>query len=354
MPTETYGNFATYPPSTFDRADGSEGQPGTPDTDESYKINPSCPGQCNTNRTFFEEEPDSPEIERGEQGTILHKFRCDPETAKVIISTIGRGYTLTDTNGNTSRVVTSRMTYNRGLVCGIHIAAETLNWDWPIDEFSLEVTELNPAIEKHPRYNLLTYKDRINVHGAVQAEGIEYKGMYDSIIQSINSDAGAPISDKDVLRYKQARELAFKLHKAEDSFYLPGFRITYSQYFSSPVFLNPGGYIQDPVESGVLPFYFWSTKGDNDPEYSMFAGLSAINPIIYPAPSNTSISWLRLCDTLSYQRTWFKVTSTWQGGPLGQWDKELYTILFNAPGNTPAYGMPYQTEETDGTVLRPS
>lgn len=352
MPTQTYGDFAKFPPSTFDRADGLNGQPGTPSTTDSFKVNTSLGNALGG--YYFEEESDSPEIERAEQGTIVHKFRCDPLTAQTIIASIGRGYTLEDTNGNTSRVVNARMVYSKGLVCGIHITAESLNWDWPIDEFSLEVTELNPAIEKHPRYNQLTYQDRINVHGAVQAEGIEYAGMYDSIIESIQGNPGAPITANNVLRYKQARELAFKLHKAEDSFYLPGFRITYSQYYSMPVYLNPGGYIEDPIASNALPFYFWSTDNTTNPDTSMFAQLSAINPTIYPAPSNTSISWLRLCDTISYQRTWFKVTATWQGAPLGHWDQELYTILPEAPGNIPPYGMPYQTSETQGTVIRPS
>jgi hypothetical protein len=328
MPTQTGDQFAKFPPSTFDRADGIDGRPGTATPADAVMPFPSA--------TFFEEESDSPEIERAEQGTIVHKFRCDQDTAYAIISSIGRGYTLEDSFGNTSRVVNSRLTFQKGIVCGIQITAESLNWDWPIDEFSLEVTELNPAIEKHPRYNLLTYQDRINVHGAVQAEGIEFQGMYQAIIDTIPVDPTYGL-----LPRQQAQELAFKLHKAEDSFYLPGFRIQYSQYFSIPVVLNPGGYIEDPITSGELPFYFWNTDAPQtiNQDNNIFLAMAIINPTIY----ENGIDWLRLCDTIQYQRTWFRVTSTWQGGPLGHWDQQLYTVP----------SLPYQTKETDGIVIRP-
>lgn len=328
MPTQTSDTFDTFLPSTFNRADGLEGRPGTPNGNGLL---------IGGSGFFFEEMPDSPEIERGEQATIVHKFRCDPDTAYALISTIGRGYTLMDSYGNTSRVVNSKMIWGRGNVCQVHITAESLNWDWPVDEFSLDITELNPAIEKHPRYNLLSYKDRIMVHGAVQAEGIEFRGMYDGIIDAIKND---PTIDPPtaIMKWAQAKELAFKLHKGTDSFYLPGFRIQYSNYYSIPPYLNPGGFIQDPVESGALPYYFWSTNNTVDPNSSMFNYLKIINPVIY----GDGISWLRLCDTITYQRTWFRVTATWQGAPLGHWDKELYT-------QDP---QPYQTQETEGTVLQ--
>ena len=139
----------------------------------------------------------------------------------------------------------------------------------------------------------------------------------------------------------QAQELAFKLHKAEDSFYLPGFRIQFSQYFSIPIHLNPGGYIEDPIGSGQLPYYFYNTDMPQtaNPNNNIFSDMATINPAIYGG----GIYWLRLCDTIQYQRTWFRVTSTWQGAPLGHWDNELYNRI----------NQPYQTKEDQGTVIRP-
>ena len=330
--------FATYPPSGFDRADGEEGRPGTstpPDSIMTFPVSYGGPPY------FFEEESDSPEIERAEQGTIVHKFKCDPDTAYALIGSIGRGYTFVDSAGNESRVVNSRMAFSRGNVCSVIITAESLNWDWPPDEFSLEVTELNPSLAKHPRYNLLSYYDRFIVGGNQQAEAPEYAEMYQNIINSFPTSS-VQVVDGIVSNPRiQAQELAFKLHKAEDSFYLPGFRIQFSQYFSIPVTLNPGGYIEDLILSGNLPYYFWNvdTPQTTNINNTIFSDLAIYNSTIYSG----GISWLRLCDTIQYQRTWFRRTSTWQGGPIGHWDNEIYNQL----------NQPYQTSEDEGTVLRP-
>ncbi len=332
MPSPPDTSFSYFPPNCFDRADGLEGRPGTPDPiSGAYLINTSQGG------TFFlEEESNSPEIERSEQGTIVHKFRCNPQTANILITTIGRGYLLIDSAGNTSRVVNSRLSYNKGNVVGIQITAESLSFDLPPDEFSLEVVELNPALTKHPRYNLLTYRERQLVTGANLAEVPEFADMYSSILNSIPANVN-PLLD----HRRQAQELALKYHKGEDSFYLPGFRIQYSTFNAFPVPLNPGGYIEDPIGSGNLPYYFWSTAipQDHNQSNNIFSQLADINPTIY----QTGISWLRLCDTLQYQRTWFRLTTTWQGGPLGAWDAELYT----------ANPLPYQTSENQQMFFRP-
>lgn len=335
----TGNQFSIYPPNGFDRADGVEGRPGTPTPDGGIGVNTSLGNDAGG--YFLEEEPDSPEIERAEQGTIVHKFKCDKATAYALISTIGRGYTLEDSAGNTSRVVNSRLIFSKGLVCGIQITAESLNWDWPPDEFSVEVTELNPSLAKHPRYNLLSYYDRFIVAGNQQAESPEYAEMYKNIIDSFPTTPEQTVGGITSNPRMQAQELAFKLHKAEDSFYLPGFRVQYSQYFGIPFPLNPGGYIEDPIESGNLPYYFYNidVPQTNNTSNTIFSLMAIINPTIYSG----GISWLRLCDTIQYQRTWFRVTNTWQGAPLGHWDKEIYTRT----------NQPYQTSEDQGTVLRP-
>jgi hypothetical protein len=42
-------------------------------------------------------------------------------------------------------------------------------------------------------------------------------------------------------------------------------------------------------------------------------------------------SCLRQADRLVYQRTWFKLTSSWDCAPISQWDTQLYNPLFNEP-----------------------
>src|ERR1043165_4269382 len=106
MPDED--ELVLWPPNGVDRADGSR-------TDESGNsigtANP--PGTVMVNnqtsaiddRFIFEELPDSPEIERAEQGTIQHRFKCDPETGLELLKGLGRGRFMTDTADNTTRVV---------------------------------------------------------------------------------------------------------------------------------------------------------------------------------------------------------------------------------------------------------
>jgi len=326
--------FLTYPPNGVDRGDGYDGQPGTPTPDGiilQIGQNGISIGGQSLDSIFFEEDPDSPEIERAEQGTIVHRFKCDPFTAQILITSISRGTLFEDSFGNTSRCLSIKYNYMKGNIVAITITSEALSFDWPPDEFNVEVTELNPGLDRHPRYNDLTYYNRNIVKQANMPNAPELNNGYFSLMNSdpINfPGSGSSPSQKNP--YNEARELLFKYYKGEEAFYLPGFKIQWSQYFSGPQYLNPGGYIEDPILEGGLPFYFYSAQfpQTTDTDTNIFAEMAEINPQLYvdlnSGSPKTAISWLRLCDTIQYQRTWFRVTRTWQGAPIGHWDNEIY------------------------------
>src|SRR5262249_35867825 len=87
------------------------------------------------------------------------------------------------------------------------------------------------------------------------------------------------IPDSDVLDL--AQELVDKLRKGEDSFYLAGFRVQWSQYYWYPPEIDPGGYIQDPVTEGGLPYYFWSNDGTPSGSDIFTALAATVAPAFY-------------------------------------------------------------------------
>ena len=220
----------------------------------------------------------------------------------------------------------------------------------PPDEFDVETVELNPALEKHPRYGALTYNQRFLVRNANLVDDKNLQQQYENLLLNVSASSppGTPATTI-ALQITQSQEMLFKQHKGEDSFYLAGYKITYSAYFWLPQFINPGGYIEDPVSQGGLPYLYWSTTGMNNPQNSVFAKTAVYNQNLY-APSFATgslttppfgLSWLRQADTLHLNRTWWKLTKTWIGGPIGVWDNELYNQAL----------APYQTKETQGSLL---
>lgn len=315
---------STFLPSGADWADGLDGRPGTPTPDEAELIVPGSFLQ-------LEEEPTSPDIERGEQGTIQHKFRVDYDNGLVYISALSRGTFMVDSFGNTTKILTARLVKQKGNTAMLTVTAESISFDSPPDEFNLAITELNPAIEKHPRYGFIPPKVRQmvlqSVSSATQLSIQDATNSLDGIYKWDPIANPPPAGATWALVQKAAKELLLKKRIGEDTFYLPGFTVTWSQFFFGPQFLNPGGYIEDPIDGGGLPFYFWSTDqtpfGD-----SIFDKMQELNPQFYTKQGDQpAISWLRMADHVQYERTWFKVTHTWNGAPYAHWDSELYNQL---------------------------
>lgn len=159
-----------------------------------------------------------------------------------------------------------------------------------------------------------------------------------------------------------AKEIITKLWRMEDSPSLPGFQMTWVQYFFASSSLDPGGYIQDPLT--VVPEYFTdpnsnllilprgdllsgNTNLDVDPpkpagDPSIFTNMSFVNPQCYSSTGLNggpiNFSSLRKSDEVEFQRTWFRVTHTWLIAPIGVWDKDIYT-----QGNRPQKASDYNT-----------
>jgi hypothetical protein len=142
-----------------------------------------------------------------------------------------------------------------------------------------------------------------------------------------------------LLAVAAAKEIISKIWRQEEQPYTIGYQMTWSQYYFRPPAMSPGGYVEDPIWNGYfeVPDYFISTEWPPDRDFTIFDRLPFDNPQCYsvsgtrPAGEigvyNTDyvISWLRKADKIEYQRTWFKITRTWLGAPIGIWDTELYS-----------------------------
>ena len=166
-----------------------------------------------------------------------------------------------------------------------------------------------------------------------------------------------------------AYELISKLWRQEDTPYQVGRQTTWTQYFFAPVYLNPGGYIEDPRDwvpsyfmdveqpfppvNTLLPRADQSAVGQSaDPSLSgtdpganadavpalgadtggsIYDWMLLYNPQSYSddgtVDGNLQLSCLRESDDVDYERTWFKVTHTWKVAPVGKWDSDLYKLL---------------------------
>lgn len=144
-----------------------------------------------------------------------------------------------------------------------------------------------------------------------------------------------------------ASELISKLWRLEDSPYIAAFELIWTQYFFAPVYLNPGGYIEDPML--WVPQYFISPFNDgiiprgnqSDPfggdsnsppalgQATIFDYLTSFNPQCYASDGlfggPLAMSCLRKSDHINYERTWFQVPHTWLCAPVGKWDSDIYT-----------------------------
>ena len=335
-------------PSTLDRADGSVDGYGA------YKgiATPAEARIVSPSPTFFYEMPNSPSIEKSEQATIAHKFVMDWGTGKTLLSAISRGSILTDSFGNVSRVLSNRIDYLKGDYCQQSVTAEGVSFNIPPDEFDIEVLEFNPALQKHPRYAGLN-------QAGTSPGGTKYAAwqLVAIILQAVqqqmanagplmittgsnsfdNLTGGTGLSTDPILN-QAGHELYNKLLKGIDTFYLAGLRVRYSTFNFYPQNIDFGGRIEDPVNGGGLPYYFWSNDGTGSPKSNIFTALaSLLSPQFY----GNGISWLREADSQGYQRTWFRKTSSWIGGPAGgpfgngftftgHWDTDVYATAFTS------------------------
>jgi len=145
---------------------------------------------------YAEEEPDSPEIERAEQATAMHRFRMAWNSAVSFLSVLGRGTFVTDSAGNRWRILSSKIQSQRGGMATLSVTSEALSFDSPPDEFQIVPIELGVDILKHPRYAwaLLPYTTdnslAITTIGGVTIYGNQIK---EAVVRMIQAYRDSPI-----------------------------------------------------------------------------------------------------------------------------------------------------------------
>lgn len=323
------------------------------------------------------EDPNSPQIERAEQATITHTFGLSYQEAMDWLAVLHRGTIHAETGPDGwvryYMVLSASVQRKPGRMASLTVVTESKSFDSPPDEFSCVPVELGVDIVKHPRY-FYAFVGNASMPGTL-ASGDSVGGLgskteilnqmvirlyqdykdnssanyRDAIIQMLNYSLGdetgsgtsqPPAWNKSTEAYptdafvagtdmakRAMMEIVQKYWRGEETPYLVGYEVTWSQYFFRPPFLNPGGYIEDPISEGGLPDYFWST-GWPDVGNDIFFGFDVYNPQSYSVDGTlgggVNISWLRKADQIDYQRTWFKVTRTWVGSAVGFWDVDLY------------------------------
>ena len=137
-------------PSGLDWADGQGSNLGT-QTVAGQIVVQSANGATTVDNIQLEELPDA-EIEIAEQATLTKNFRTNYNDAITRLAGLPRGTVQTDSNGNLTKVLSVKTQRQPGGWTKLTVIAESLSFDTPPDEFSIEPVELGVDILKHPRY----------------------------------------------------------------------------------------------------------------------------------------------------------------------------------------------------------
>ncbi|HEV2208721.1 MAG TPA: hypothetical protein VG167_08085 [Verrucomicrobiae bacterium] len=358
-------SFDPYP-SGLDWANGLGGLIGTP-------INPSqiiamdMTGLIDIESKTPEELPDSPEIERAEQATLTHRFSLPWGVALQKLIEYGRGTLLQDSSGNVTKVLSCKVQRQPGGLAILIVVSEGLSFDTPPDKFSIVPVELGLNILKHPRYFfalqgannteatanqyvIRLLQDYFENSWPLYRDYLENR-LYWSV--AANMATASPVSNGDGtytvtppgqigtpntvitipgtdLAKSAAMEIVTKYWRGTESPYIVGYQITWSAFYFRPPFLNPGGYIEDPIlqANPQLPAYFISPDYPPTLTNTIFDRLAVYNPQCYSDTGYDTgaavISWLRKADQIVEERTWFQVDRIWIGSPVGFWDPDIY------------------------------
>lgn len=353
MPDVPYG---------FDRADGLEERLGTATPTGAIRIQ-SGGETIDIVDLPLEELPESPEIERAEQCTVSKTYRTSWDDALTRIATLGRGVVVEDSYGNLYLILSASIQHEQGGTALLKLVMESKSFDAPPDEFSIVPVELGLNILKHPRYFYAFFGDG---YGSVTEQRNQMvirllqdyfentsANYRDAIIRLLNNSIGdqdgsgeqpprwsrtneeyegvdPKVAGTDIAK-GAAMEIVQKYWRGEETPYIVGYEITWSQYYFVAPAIIPGGFVEDPMTEAVpqLPVYFFSRVFPPDEDFTIFDFLASANPQCYSsdgtASGDVNISWLRKSDQVEYQRTWFKITRSWMGSPVGFWDEDLYT-----------------------------
>lgn len=248
---------------------------------------PSSPGLI--------EQPESGRIVLGETATLVKIYRgkyADCFAGALPRGTIGASGITTGLIVQNSEVQpergASRLIINWGGFSDTGSGAVL-----PADEFDLEPVELNPAVEKNSAFADLypdspgttVLKMQNYVTDATQgADASARKDAYDKLVAISSSDAR-----------DQAFYLIHLLKRGVTSFYMAGFRYSWTSYYLTTPGITRGGFRSSP----------------GGPLSSAIASLS--------------LSCLREADRLgNASNGYYRYTRTWLCGPAGHWDAVLY------------------------------
>jgi hypothetical protein len=359
------GDGVTVLPAQPEGSGGSGATVGTPDPDGDLFVFSS------SGNPDLEQDVNNPEIERAEQATFQNVLRGGWDIALSYLSVLSRGTFIEDTAQNVWRILSSKIKIMAGGMAELSIVGESISFDTPPDEFSIDAVELGINIIKHPRYfpflnpstsnpvdgsndyttnvgvapntatvaqiksaiirAIQTYVDSPFQPSANAINGLIQNSVVNSIATS-NVYVGLSgqqinVSDSNVCAYAiaAAGEIVQKLWKQEDSPYLPAWEITWVQYTFAPEYLDPGAYSASPI--GFVPDYFISPTQDGTT--TIFDQFAVLNPQAFSSDGTdtgtTQISWLKKADTQEFQRTWFRTVHRWVGSAIGTWDPQIFT-----------------------------
>lgn len=398
MPSSETGILIPYNPAAlpcgWDRADGLGGRMGDAASD---RVKATWPGATDPAKNTaanmpLQEEADSPVIENAEQQTITHRFHGGRNTAFTLLNGLHRGIIRQDSNGNIVKLLSATGQSQGADHATLHTVDEVMSGDTPPDRFEVVPVEMGLNIIKHPRY---FYSFFGNSYGsATESENqmvirllqdyfdnTSYQfrdGLIRLLVQSLGHTGTNPQPPRGALdsatnawkwdspvgggtayikgtnmAKAAAIEIISKYWRGEETPSMVAVQLSWTEFYWTPQFLNPGGYIEDPITGGGLPDFLWSTHFPADPNdlYTIFWGMAQINPQNYSDIGNragsTRISWRREADREVRERTFFGIEHRWTGSPFGHWDEQLYSQT-SRPTRYENY-LPVYKE--DGTTL---
>lgn len=225
------------------------------------------------------EQPQSGAIDLDDRITKVNTYEGLYSLCLSVGLTLPKGTVGTGTNAGW-QVLKTEIRKTKHRLGSLHVTWQSISWldPLPADEFSCEPVEINPSLEKHPRYAPLTEAEVENVRAAIQAS-----------TDKARADSKAALSSLGL-------ELLAKLARRQDSYYLAGIRYRWTSYWWTMPAMTPGGFVQTPggPMAGFLP---------------------------------ASMDFLRECDANSGggDAGYLKLTRSWVGGPSGHWDTQIYT-----------------------------
>ncbi|MGO8699632.1 MAG: hypothetical protein ACLQVY_18185 [Limisphaerales bacterium] len=194
--------------------------------------------------------------------------------------------------------------YNRGVISGewiinnarlqlqrSNVGILTINWESinqvPYDEWSVTQWDLQPRIERHPRYSTLTEGDFTVIQQALLSATT---GALNTALNNLSGTSNPAL----------ATELYKKMRDGMETYYLAGARYTWTTYYRPGYLPTPseGGYTESPGGPAgyVLPAGFAWLRTADDYGLALYAPLGGIT----------------------------KLTRVWLGAGGSYWDTDIY------------------------------